>query len=241
MGLVLGALPRGEQHMRGLRETASAWRNAFPRGQTLTEITKVYQVAEYATRSTCANMNCRLPRAEIEKCLKCDYSLVGLPSKHRCPECGEPYDKTWLYFRPQRRIRRLLSWLINVGAFLLVLQGLDILMRRATCTRDWLHLMIAGVASVGLIGSVLDWYAHRRETEYLLITPDWLEWQVHGVPRTRMLRTETAEFRVAEDAHGIEALGIGDERSWMIPVAFVPRDMTLEEFVAALSQHWSGV
>jgi len=43
-----------------------------------------------------------------ERCLECGYPLKGLPDKHRCPECGEPYDiatvkKTWeRYFEAQR-------------------------------------------------------------------------------------------------------------------------------------------
>ncbi len=44
----------------------------------------------------------------FERCLECGYPLKGLPDKHRCPECGEPYDiatvkKTWeRYFEAQR-------------------------------------------------------------------------------------------------------------------------------------------
>ncbi len=44
----------------------------------------------------------------FERCLQCDYSLKGLPDKHRCPECGEPYDitlikDTWRrYFEEQK-------------------------------------------------------------------------------------------------------------------------------------------
>lgn len=33
-------------------------------------------------------------RLHLEHCPNCDYSLTGLPDKHRCPECGFAYDKT---------------------------------------------------------------------------------------------------------------------------------------------------
>jgi predicted RNA-binding Zn-ribbon protein involved in translation (DUF1610 family) len=37
---------------------------------------------------------------DLQRCLACGYPLKGLPERHRCPECGEPYDmvfvrKTW--------------------------------------------------------------------------------------------------------------------------------------------------
>ena len=46
----------------------------------------------------------------LEHCLECGYPLRGLPTEHRCPECGEPYDiaavrRTWeRYFEAQKGI-----------------------------------------------------------------------------------------------------------------------------------------
>jgi len=31
-------------------------------------------------------------RREPPFCIRCGYSLRGLPDNHRCPECGSPYD-----------------------------------------------------------------------------------------------------------------------------------------------------
>lgn len=33
----------------------------------------------------------RLRSFEFEMCLNCGYLLKGLPSKHKCPECGDDY------------------------------------------------------------------------------------------------------------------------------------------------------
>ncbi len=34
----------------------------------------------------------KLERLNFEACLNCEYPLKGLPPKHRCPECGNPYE-----------------------------------------------------------------------------------------------------------------------------------------------------
>jgi hypothetical protein len=34
----------------------------------------------------------------LEHCPFCDYALEGLPEKHVCPECGQPFDRRWVVF-----------------------------------------------------------------------------------------------------------------------------------------------
>ncbi|MCH8878276.1 MAG: hypothetical protein IID34_00150 [Planctomycetes bacterium] len=38
----------------------------------------------------------------LGKCPICSYSLRGLPSEYRCPECGFPYDSQTRIWRPQK-------------------------------------------------------------------------------------------------------------------------------------------
>ena len=49
----------------------------------------------------------KLKRHEFRICLQCAYPLVGLPAKHKCPECGASYEmdqlgQTW---------RSVFSWI----------------------------------------------------------------------------------------------------------------------------------
>ncbi len=53
----------------------------------------------------------------LKRCPRCEYSLAGLPRKHRCPECGLEYDehtRVWEVRKP---------WALR-GVLLLVLFGL---------------------------------------------------------------------------------------------------------------------
>ena len=38
----------------------------------------------------------------LDRCPFCDYRLEGLPTEHRCPECGQPFDRRWRVFGGQR-------------------------------------------------------------------------------------------------------------------------------------------
>ncbi len=55
-----------------------------------------------------------MPKVPANFCLSCGYSLIGLPPRHRCPECGLEYDEhvqVWVPARP----RRLLVWSVLVS------------------------------------------------------------------------------------------------------------------------------
>lgn len=46
------------------------------------------------------------------RCPVCGYSLVGLPSSHKCPECGEAYDKQTHVWRLNRISPQLLGIMV---------------------------------------------------------------------------------------------------------------------------------
>ena len=64
----------------------------------------------------------------LATCPFCGYSLRTLPIEHRCPECGQPFDRHWRVFGEQaiwsqhpRRTRRLgVVWLVFCVGVLMV-------------------------------------------------------------------------------------------------------------------------
>jgi len=45
---------------------------------------------------------------KLKRCPLCRYLLDGLPTRHRCPECGFDYDKRWDVIHQDRRIGSIL-------------------------------------------------------------------------------------------------------------------------------------
>lgn len=60
-----------------------------------------------------------IPR--LESCPGCAYSLLGLPDRHHCPECGLEYGPDTIGWRPEGTVKNLK---LSVVMFLLVASGL---------------------------------------------------------------------------------------------------------------------
>ncbi len=46
----------------------------------------------------------------LSRCPLCNYSLIGLPDRHKCPECGFSYDKRMEVLTPA--LRKQVFWLV---------------------------------------------------------------------------------------------------------------------------------
>ncbi len=62
-----------------------------------------------------------MPEAPADFCLECGYRLTGLPARHRCPECGTPYDEHIRVWKPARTFPLFLEAVLPaVGAVLML-------------------------------------------------------------------------------------------------------------------------
>ena len=81
----------------------------------------------------------------LEACPRCEYSLIGLPAQHRCPECGFEYDgRTFVLTGISRgatsiQTGRKLMWLfVAFGAWL----GFSLIGLLVTAAPSWMPLAL---------------------------------------------------------------------------------------------------
>lgn len=58
-----------------------------------------------------------MPEVPADFCLECGYRLTGLPSRHRCPECGTPYDEHIRVWKPVKPGMHYVGRIIGIIGF----------------------------------------------------------------------------------------------------------------------------
>lgn len=180
-------------------------------------------------------MDSDIPSSSLDECPRCSYPLSGLPSRHRCPECGFPYDKTWLCLKRQRSAS-VRAWVLYLILLVLLWQGSTVVFHRLTTARDWLHLLLGILGFVCLIWLLVEKFASRGVTEYLLVNPEAIEWQLRGHSRRTIPRMAIVDVKLTEDASGVALVLRNPDQTWTIPMAFMPRKLSPMAFQAVVSQ-----
>jgi len=104
----------------------------------------------------------------LERCPFCDYSLEGLPTEHRCPECGRPFDRRWRVFGGRRYWPLMSGWEKLRFVFdMTIWLGLALFF----CVLPLFCFRFAGVA-FGVVGAVyVMQIAFGRANEFIAVGP----------------------------------------------------------------------
>jgi len=100
----------------------------------------------------------------IDRCVRCGYSLKGLPAVHRCPECGRENDRESVAVREPRLTAKLLA---VAGTVIIVAWAALVWMRGGS----WSYPMIAPAALV-LAGA---WIQMSRRARLVVVSHRGLE------------------------------------------------------------------
>jgi hypothetical protein len=71
-----------------------------------------------------ANIDMAATGPVFKKCVRCGYSLRGLPANHTCPECGLRYDEQCALFRVTNPKQLVAFWAMIFGGGWIVLRYL---------------------------------------------------------------------------------------------------------------------
>ena len=128
----------------------------------------------------------------LGKCPVCSYSLRGLPSEYRCPECGFPYDsqtRVWRPLKPKAIFGGLFGFV--AGSYGVVLFVLD-------SPRIGLPVLVLWIG----LASYVSWrfYSIYKRGQFVCVGPDGIRYRLH--------KTE-AQLILWKDIAAIHRLGFG--------------------------------
>lgn len=121
----------------------------------------------------------------LESCPRCGYSLKGLPTQHRCPECGLPVDRRWRVFggRTMRRGNvRAMRVVLGPVAFVLgyVVLSAGVLLLFGRMPRNmWYMFLIYGTPLAAVL-----WYLFSKPKGFVAVGPDGLAVHYRGKSAT---------------------------------------------------------
>ena len=117
----------------------------------------------------------------FKKCVRCGYSLRGLPANHRCPECGLRFDERCALYRVTNPRQLLALWLIVFGGGWVSLRNLPHLAKLGSASAWQKVGAIAGALwfVIAVIGVWLFVRHYRRGFE-VAITSDGLILRLPG-------------------------------------------------------------
>jgi hypothetical protein len=128
----------------------------------------------------------------LSHCLDCGYSLTGLPTRHRCPECGWEYDQFTRVWRKKDRWLAVKELCVSLILIILFAAGFSAGFAVSPTMGTVLQLFVVFVFACVLI---VRWrcYSTRRQGEFVAITPEGIRARQHEMLEPVLIRWEAIE------------------------------------------------
>jgi predicted RNA-binding Zn-ribbon protein involved in translation (DUF1610 family) len=108
----------------------------------------------------------------FKKCVRCGYSLRGLPANHACPECGLRFDERCTLYRVTNPRQLMVFWLMIFGGGWVALKHLPHVANLGAASAWEMIGALAGVAWIVCVPIAL-WFivrSYRRGFEVAITT-----------------------------------------------------------------------
>ncbi len=130
----------------------------------------------------------------FKRCVRCDYSLRGLPANHACPECGLRFDEACGLYRPSNPKAAFFLILCMSGSSVGMIRGLRYWGAWATTTWAQKLWAIMGVFWF-IFMAIMAWFLYRvyRRGQLVAVTTDGLIVRLVGFSEDLVPWTEIAE------------------------------------------------
>jgi len=159
-----------------------------------------------------------------ERCPRCDYSLAGLPDKHRCPECGFEYERRMLVIRQSSRYT-----FIYVGlAVFCVIGVIPPLLIGG-------RMLLLAFNSVCVAGMFLSFAHLRRRNRAVLSSRGFSLISRNGPPREFRWR-EVGAVEYKSFGGGVTVRGTDGNKLHEIPAEFFGSQRKVRQFLAAADE-----
>ncbi|MCA9252670.1 MAG: hypothetical protein KDA54_16200 [Phycisphaerales bacterium] len=174
------------------------------------------------------------PIKPMSHCPRCFYSLAGLPSELRCPECGLKYDSRSALW--QRR-RPVLAFVMGGGVALAIAFGAIWGMRSLGVGTS--YSVMTTLIGLGIFLS-LTWFLCVRyrtyfSTRVVAVLPEGLFWKVSFLPGRTIPWNRITEARLYRVSNKVD-IKLGPVLTFNVGGVFVDRAET-EAFHRAVIEH----
>lgn len=130
-------------------------------------------------------------------CPECSYPLTGLPERHRCPECGRPFDQ--IGYCVASDVRGIYYFWI----FASFIVAWPFVRDWRSAFGNWFLIVCAASLLLSVVAFVIRNWRHGNPKEYLLLDRTHLFWRVRGAPEFSRLWTEIESVRWEPDRKAI--------------------------------------
>lgn len=183
----------------------------------------------------------RVSYVTLTHCLVCGYSLQGLGTTGRCPECGHRFERQCIVVRPRRFAWRGGELLVEACYAMISLLGCCGLIGSTVVgplTTAWTPLLCAALLGFGVIALYRCGYLMPRTAQFLLVDSYGVCWRYASLATIEIAWRDIRDIKFEVSCKTI-VLFLLDGTRQTLPAAFIPLPKAARGFAEQLMEFCS--